>query len=57
MTMAATALALLLAQGQPLPPGHPPLNGGAFEIAPPTPMQARPDLAPPPVDEPTPRSP
>ena len=29
MTMAATALALLLAQGQPLPPGHPPVSGGA----------------------------
>ena len=29
MTMAATALALLLAQGQPLPPGHPPVGGGA----------------------------
>jgi tetratricopeptide (TPR) repeat protein len=28
MTMAATALALLLAQGQPLPPGHPPLAPG-----------------------------
>ena len=29
MTMAVTALALLLAQGQPLPPGHPPVTGGA----------------------------
>lgn len=28
MTMAVTALALLLAQGQPLPPGHPPITGG-----------------------------
>ena len=28
MTMAVTALALLLAQGQPLPPGHPPVGGG-----------------------------
>lgn len=28
MTMAATALALLLAQGQPLPPGHPAVGGG-----------------------------
>jgi len=27
MTMAVTALALLLAQGQPLPPGHPPVAG------------------------------
>ncbi|HZJ54775.1 MAG TPA: hypothetical protein VFD38_11605, partial [Myxococcaceae bacterium] len=27
--MAATALALLLTQGQPLPPGHPPLGGSA----------------------------
>jgi tetratricopeptide (TPR) repeat protein len=33
MTMAATALALLLAQGQPLPPGHPPLGGGAAPAA------------------------
>jgi len=28
MTMAVTALALLLAQGQPLPPGHPAVSGG-----------------------------
>ncbi len=34
MTMATTALALLLAQGQPLPPGHPPLNGGAVPAKP-----------------------
>ena len=33
MTMAATALALLLAQGQPLPPGHPPVSGGASPAA------------------------
>ena len=33
MTMAATALALLLAQGQPLPPGHPPVSGGAVPAA------------------------
>jgi len=43
------------AAGKPV--ANPPLNGGAFEIAPPTPMQARPDLAPPPVEEPAPRSP
>jgi len=35
-------------------PANPPLNGGAFEIAPPTPMQPRQDMAPPPVDEPAP---
>jgi serine/threonine-protein kinase len=35
-------------------PANPPLNGGAFEIAPPTPMQPRQDLAPPPVGEPPP---
>jgi tetratricopeptide (TPR) repeat protein len=34
MTMAATALALLLAQGQPLPPGHPPLDGTAVPAKP-----------------------
>ena len=34
MTMAATALALLLAQGQPLPPGHPPVTGGAVPAKP-----------------------
>src|SRR5262245_10330668 len=34
MTMAATALALLLAQGQPLPPGHPPLNSGVVPAKP-----------------------
>ncbi len=34
MTMAATALALLLAQGQPLPPGHPPISGGAVPAKP-----------------------
>jgi tetratricopeptide (TPR) repeat protein len=33
MTMAATALALLLAQGQPLPPGHPPVGGGGVPAA------------------------
>jgi len=33
MTMAATALALLLAQGQPLPPGHPPVGGGTAPAA------------------------
>jgi len=35
-------------------PATPPLNGGAFEIAPPTPMQPRQDMAPPPVEEPAP---
>jgi tetratricopeptide (TPR) repeat protein len=34
MTMAATALALLLAQGQPLPPGHPPLDGAGVPAEP-----------------------
>jgi|GEM_PF-336914 tetratricopeptide (TPR) repeat protein len=34
MTMAATALALLLAQGQALPPGHPPLNSGVVPAKP-----------------------
>jgi len=34
MTMAATALALLLAQGQPLPPGHPPVTGGVVPAKP-----------------------
>ena len=29
MTLAATALLLVLAQAQPLPPGHPPIQGGA----------------------------
>ena len=33
MTMAVTALALLLAQGQPLPPGHPPVSGGVAPAA------------------------
>ena len=33
MTMAATALALLLAQGQPLPPGHPAVSGGTAPAA------------------------
>ena len=52
---AAPGAAEAPAAGKPV--ANPPLNGGAFEIAPPTPMQARPDLAPPPVEEPTPRSP
>ncbi len=34
MTMAATALALLLAQGQALPPGHPSLDGTAVPAKP-----------------------
>src|SRR5262249_57854116 len=33
MTMAVTALALLLGQGQPLPPGHPPVSGGVAPAA------------------------
>jgi tetratricopeptide (TPR) repeat protein len=33
MTIAVTALALLLAQGQPLPPGHPPLSGDGTPAA------------------------
>jgi tetratricopeptide (TPR) repeat protein len=34
MTMAVAALALLLAQGQPLPPGHPSVSGGVVPAKP-----------------------
>lgn len=34
MTMAATILVLVLAQGQPLPPGHPSLSGGVVPAKP-----------------------
>ncbi|HZX43943.1 MAG TPA: hypothetical protein VFE93_19045, partial [Myxococcaceae bacterium] len=47
MTMAATVLALLLAQGQPLPPGHPPVSGGtAGDTAPGTLPPGHPAIPP-----------
>ena len=42
MTMAATALVLVLAQGQPLPPGHPPISGGVVPAKPLPPAAAAP---------------
>lgn len=37
MTMATTALLLMLAQGQPLPPGHPVISGGGQSAGTPSP--------------------